>query len=783
MTGAAVMTASWGRATWKRGTGLGYAPAPAMGGTAYTGDANGGPIGLTVEIFLGQLGWTDISAYCRYAGRVKIQRGLPDETTSMTAQSCALTLNNFNGQFCPRNANGPWYGLIQRNTPIRVSRWQNGNRRFRFTGEVPEWPVTWDITQTDISVPIQAYGPLRRFAQQTTQIGSAMYRWYTLQPASSQPLAYWPCEDGQYSTVLASGLTSGTPMNITGAPQFAADSSFPCSDAVPVLNGSTWTSTIAAYPGTPQTNGLTFLLDVPASGDTNNAVIATMYTTGTVAQVQLVYTTASGGTVTLNAYSSTGALLVSATSTSILSTGVNGQVSLLQIALSPVTSPAGIAVGFVLWSANSTTLVQTVNGGIGQIATGATLGQITSVSINPGGSAGLVSCSVGHVAVFAVSPVSSYYLSGAAYYSPPFTAYNQENAYDRFLRLCLEQGVTGVTQSATQPESGNKVTMGYQANDTFTDLLQQCFDTDLGIPFEPVDQLGLGARTRLSLYDQNTIYNNARPVLTLDYAQNQLAAAPVPADDDLYSANDVTVSRINGSSARYILESGPNSVQPPPNGIGDYQITPTISLGADSLLPDQAAWRVHLGTVDEPRYPSISVNLTRASVNGQTTLLNEALTADIGDMIQILNPPPSLLGPDTVTGIIQGYTEEMGIWEHTIEFVTVPQSPYAVGVLEDLVLGYADTDGSALHQAYPLGTETTLLIDTLGAATGSPLWTVNSEDCPFDIAVAGERMTVTAIAGASSPQTFTVTRSVNGVVKSQVAGADVRLWQPMILGL
>ncbi|MFD5724650.1 hypothetical protein ACFWMT_00925 [Streptomyces sp. NPDC058368] len=54
---------------------------------------------------------------------------------------------------------------------------------------------------------------------------------------------------------------------------------------------------------------------------------------------------------------------------------------------------------------------------------------------------------------------------------------------------------------------------------------------------------------------------------------------------------------------------------------------------------------------------------------------------------------------------------------------------------------------------------------------------------PFDVTVDGEQVTVTAVTGASSPQQMTVTRSVNGIVKSQVPGADVRLTHPMIIAL
>jgi hypothetical protein len=44
-------------------------------------------------------------------------------------------------------------------------------------------------------------------------------------------------------------------------------------------------------------------------------------------------------------------------------------------------------------------------------------------------------------------------------------------------------------------------------------------------------------------------------------------------------------------------------------------------------------------------------------------------------------------------------------------------------------------------------------------------------------------MTVSAISGASSPQTFTVTRSVNGIVKAHAAGATVLVYRPLVAAL
>jgi hypothetical protein len=67
------------------------------------------------------------------------------------------------------------------------------------------------------------------------------------------------------------------------------------------------------------------------------------------------------------------------------------------------------------------------------------------------------------------------------------------------------------------------------------------------------------------------------------------------------------------------------------------------------------------------------------------------------------------------------------------------------------------------------------------ATPSGPLWSAN--DGAFDIRVGGEVVTVTAISGASSPQTFTVTRSVNGVVKAHSGGAAVELDQAPVYAI
>ncbi|WKU08016.1 hypothetical protein [Micromonospora sp. HUAS LYJ1] len=73
---------------------------------------------------------------------------------------------------------------------------------------------------------------------------------------------------------------------------------------------------------------------------------------------------------------------------------------------------------------------------------------------------------------------------------------------------------------------------------------------------------------------------------------------------------------------------------------------------------------------------------------------------------------------------------------------------------------------------------------TLSLASTAGLWTTKASAMPLDLAVGGERVTVSAIAGSSSPQTATVSaRAVNGVERSWPAGTPVQVWQPAVAPL
>ncbi|MGV9803956.1 hypothetical protein ACWDTP_38585, partial [Mycobacterium sp. NPDC003449] len=233
--------------------------------------------------------------------------------------------------------------------------------------------------------------------------------------------------------------------------------------------------------------------------------------------------------------------------------------------------------------------------------------------------------------------------------------------------------------------------------------------------------------------------------LTLSYAGHQLSDVPTPVDDDQLTRNRATVTLPTGETAVQSLDAGPMSTQDPPAGIGVYGQDPvTLNLKDSSTLPDQAAWRLHLGTVDEARYPQISVNLAHSTFTSNPALRAAVLALRQGDRLVITDPPP-WLPPEGISQIVLGVSETIDHFEHRLTFNCAPESPYRVGVLDDVVLGRLDTGGSVLWA--PAGAADTV-IDVL--TTSGPLWTTDATNMPFDIRVGGEVMTVTAVTGVIS---------------------------------
>lgn len=580
------------------------------------------------------------------------------------------------------------------------------DRHWRFHGEAAAWPVSWDASGNDVYATIEASGILRRLGQGESAIRSTLYRGLVTL-ADNAPLAYWPLEDASGSTMIASGLPDGIPMTVYGSPSLASSEVFACSAALPTLNNAG----MNGKPGAAIVTGVAqvrFLLNIPSAGATDGGVICRIWTAGTIRRWDLRYNTTLSGSYTVLAYDVEGTLL----HTSPNSGPLNGR--LLRISIEMTQN--GADVDYAIWTYE-----------IGQSSASASLGTVTGrtfvsiTSLTLGPTLNLSDVTVGHLSIH--NAITNIFDLKAE-----LAAYDGESAGARITRLCSEEGIP---LRAIGDFAGTEV-LGAQTPETLLTLLRECADTDGGMLYEPRQAFGIGYRTRKSLYNQT-----AR--IELDYDAGQLAGALDPVDDDQATRNDITVSRKRGSSSRAERTTGPMSTQPPPDGVGRYDDSVTANVAGDARLPNHVGWQLHLGTVDEARYPQVEVNLAAAQIATDPALVAALLDHEFGDRLTV-DGVPAWLPPDLISQIVQGYTETMGPFEHRMTLNCSPESPWQVAVYGT---DHYDTMGSELTSGVT-SSATSLSV----ATTAGPLWTTAAAHLPLDIKVGGERMTVTAITSA-----------------------------------
>jgi hypothetical protein len=622
------------------------------------------------------------------------------------------------------------------------------NKEGLFAGEVSEWPPRWSPGGHDAWVPVQAAGILRRLGQGRRPLQSTLRRRVPSDPAL---LAYWPMEDGETATQLYSPIDGVGPLRVTGL-DLAADDSLPGSAPLPTLGA------VASLSAT-----------VPATSvkGWQTEMVYRLPTLPTI-QTEILRVSVAGSTMrTVHVFASTAGIRVEAR---------NADGDTLAFIL--YTVPAALADFAGVW--NRLAIYVSDHGG-GQtrvacawrdIAAGAwwytytlitgAMGTATAVTGNWG--SGTQGMTLGHLSVFAL-PGASAGTPGTFIYNGADSGFTNERALDRLQRLGQEEPTLRLSTRPGDTTAGSE-RMGPQGQVELMTLVGEVVETDGGVLYERMDRLGLTYRDRATLYNQ-------APALTLDYAAGHVAPPLEPVEDDAGLRNDVTVTRQGGSSGRAVVEDGTLSVLPPEQGgVGVYEEAVTLSLGTDEQPQQIAGWLAHLGTWDEARYPSVRVLLHR-----QPQLIPAVLRLRPGDLVRITNPPP-FTGPGPLDLLVRQIQHQPRprAWEVTL--VCSPAGPYRVGVRGDVDRGRRDTAGSVL--AAPVASSATSLSV---ATTVGPLWTTAAAVFPFDVLVGGERMTVRNVTGTGSPQTFTVTRSVNKITKAQTAGTGVSLAHPAVRAL
>ncbi|MFE6931744.1 hypothetical protein ACFVDT_06905 [Streptomyces sp. NPDC057699] len=610
------------------------------------------------------------------------------------------------------------------------------DRRSRFVVEVPSWTPRWTTGPgQDLNVPIQAGGMLRRLKQGAKALQSALRRRV---PTDANVLAYWPMEEGADARNIATSPLRGVGRLTLTHAKWASESSLPSSNPLPVLaNGGTanpamMTGYVPAPAGSPTGWHVRYVYKLDTPPTTLYTFMRVLCVGGTVAEwyiqqrdnaSRIVALNDDGGTVFSQDIGTGPDLYNQWTSTSFF-----------------VSQSGGTVTWTVRW--------QDVGGDAGEYTStfSGTIGRVRAVASPPGGyAAALDGMALGHIGVFSSSTT--------AVYDGAITGYAGETAGARLMRLAAEERLP--LRVLGDPAATER--MGPQRPDTLISLLEECEAADGGILGENRDLLGLVYRTRRTLYNQE-------PRIVLPYSAIRQPFEPV--DDDSRIRNDVTITRTDGSFGRFVLDSGPLSTAAPESGgVGVYDSSETLNVYDDGQTEQLAAWRVHLGTWDEARYPRLRLLLH------QTPELIPQITAlDVGDVVRVTGLP-AFLPPGPLDLLVDGVYPELltGLtWDAT--FACSPAGPWQVGVRGDSARGRRDSAASKLAAA------ATATATTLSVATASgPLWTTAASDMPISMTVGGETVTVTAISGTTSPQTFTVVRSQNGVVKPQLINTPISL--------
>lgn len=107
------------------------------------------PLPVQIECQIGGV-WTDITTDVYTESKIVIERGRPDEGQRTDPGKCAMVFNNRSGKYSPKNPLSPYFGLIGRNTPVRVSTLV-GSQFLRLPGAATDYATTPHVTALGIT--------------------------------------------------------------------------------------------------------------------------------------------------------------------------------------------------------------------------------------------------------------------------------------------------------------------------------------------------------------------------------------------------------------------------------------------------------------------------------------------------------------------------------------------------------------------------------------------------------------------------------------------------------
>lgn len=709
-------------------------------------------IGADIHADPGTWAWTDVTTSIREKQKIQITRGRRNRIGNFPSTKVSATADNTDGNLCRHNPFGTHFGILKKNTPMRTSVNNGGGYITRGAVYVPGFPPSWDPSGVDQVVTLTGVGITDRLGR-SKPLRSAMYR--TMSGASAddyKPLAYLPLEDRSGATLLGAQTADTPSATITGDVSLASYSGATGSDSVPVLNtggviAGRFQSTTLVPTGFGDTvYQVQFMAMVPSSlsadatfldfgvqpvGGDNIARLSVQWLHASTSLVLRWYNTSSAlvGTATLDFAANPELFDVPTLYGLTVNTDVLGAPGTIDVAIDAYIDGSGTPAA----SASGTWSATTIR---------------APYSWQAAATAGNTGWSLSHLGLYTDPAV----LTGSALQdnAGALDGHAGELAHVRAERLCREERVP-FTTAATVSQA-----MGPQRANRLLDLLRECANTDQGLLYENMT-FGLTFVSADERYNQTA-------AITLAYDDGEILPPWEPEDDDQEYFNDVTASRPGGGSYQASDEDDIADV-------GQYADAINPNVETDAQLQLVAGWRRSIGLNDELTWPAVRPNLMLGGV-----LLNAWLAADLGDQMWVTGHPAPL-APDTIKQIIEGYSETLGSYTCDVSATLSSATPWDVGVYGDDA-NAARYDGDAELAS---GVDDN---DTSWSVTVDPPWITTAThpaEFPIRVTCGGLVYTVTAISGATSPQTWTVTRLAQD--KAHLAGAPIRVYPSPIYGL
>jgi hypothetical protein len=674
---------------------------------------------------------------------IVITRGDGAESAAPRPANISLRLANDDDSFRTSNPLSPLYGNAGVNTPLRVS----------VAGKVRGWveASSWTAGQSadfrrspkrgQAWVDVQGGGLLQRVSQWTQNLASP-FRQYNQTLTS---IGYWPGEQDRGSTTLVSS-TAGTRQAVFT--DMAPDSQFRPPSSAPLLdfgdNGE-----LGGYfvpngaPGSTAGYQLSWVARYPAfvPGDDNVMDWATV-DNGQWSVVINPTTGKIGAVGSLN-----GSVLMDS---SVSTTYDFSQWTMYSV---DAQYSAGTTTVWLSWVNADGTASGFTNGSFSGVPSALLWWDANVFEGVPTRS------TIGHVIGIPASSVAGpVNLFGTAR-KQAWYGYVGERAGDRFTRLCAQFNLPYAFYGFTALSAK----MGAQPVDTLAKQFEEIKTTEDGLIFDAADTAAVTLRQRNQRFNQS-------PVLTLDASPGAsgMPNLPVEVTDDLPIHNIVTVSQRDGGDYIATDATSPMGTQSPPNGRGEYRQTVDVNLAdPDNEGPQEANWWLRRGTVNLPRFPQVTVDMTLLGAAAITAV--EAV--DVGSVIQIVN-----YREYTIRLFVLGYVETIGTHTRSIVFTCEPDQQFNV-----LTLG----TGRLVARTTTLNAGITSTATTLVTKTSDPLEQFRTGSNAVPVLCGGELITLGTVGAVTGTGPFTqtvtgCTRSVNGIVKAHSAGDPVLVSNPLI---